>query len=174
MRREAPRKAGIVRLVEELDESPGAFYPASNNHLLDIETLAQPDIRFFVARREGEALGCVALRVDPAGYGEVKRLYVPPRARGLALGRRLLAAIEEQARRERLTSLRLETGIHQPEALGLLRAAGFVGNPPLPRHSPDPFDGFLGKTPPASPLAGRAPPRAPPFSPSPTARPVPP
>ena len=143
---ESPRQAEIVRLVEELDEYLGALYPAASNHLLDIETLAQPDIRFFVARREGEAQGCVALRVDPAGYGEVKRLYVPPRARGLALGRRLLAAIEEQARRERLTSLRLETGIHQPEALGLFRAAGFVEIAPFASYLPDPLSVFLEKT----------------------------
>jgi putative acetyltransferase len=143
---ESPRQAEIVRLVEELDEYLGALYPAASNHLLDIETLAQPDIRFFVARREGEALGCVALRVDPAGYGEVKRLYVPPRARGLALGRRLLAAIEEQARRERLTSLRLETGIHQPEALGLFCAAGFVEIAPFASYSPDPLSVFMEKT----------------------------
>ena len=143
---ESPRQAEIVRLVEELDEYLGALYPAASDHLLDIETLAQPDIRFFVARREGEALGCVALRVDPAGYGEVKRLYVPPRARGLALGRRLLAAIEEQARRERLTSLRLETGIHQPEALGLFRAAGFMEIAPFASYSPYPLSVFMEKT----------------------------
>ena len=142
---EPPRQAEILRLVEELDEYLGALYPAESNHLLDIETLAQPDIRFFVARREGEALGCVALRVDPAGYGEVKRLYVPPRARGLALGRRLLAAVEEQARRERLTLLRLETGIRQPEALGLFRAAGFVEIPPFAGYPPDPLSIFMEK-----------------------------
>ena len=142
---ESPHQPEIVRLVEELDEYLGALYPAESNHLLDIETLAQPDIRFFVARREGEALGCVALRVDPAGYGEVKRLYVPPRARGLALGRRLLAAVEEQARRERLTLLRLETGIRQPEALGLFRAAGFVEIPPFADYTPDPLSIFMEK-----------------------------
>ena len=144
--RESPRQAEIVRLVEELDEYLESLYAAESNHLLDIEALAQPDVRFFVARRDGEALGCVALRVDPAGYGEVKRLYVPPWARGLGLGRRLLAALEEQARRERLTLLRLETGIHQPEALGLFRAAGFVEIPPFAAYTPDPLSVFMEKT----------------------------
>jgi putative acetyltransferase len=143
--RESPRQADIVRLVEELDEYLNALYPAESNHLLDIETLAGPDMRFFVARRDGEALGCGALRVDPAGYGEVKRIYVPPRARGLGLGRRLIDAIEAQARREDLACLRLETGIHQPEALGLFRGAGFAEIPPFGDYRPDPLSVFMEK-----------------------------
>lgn len=132
-------------MVEELDTYLGALYPAESNHLLDIETLAGPDIRFFVARLDGEALGCIALRIDPAAYGEVKRLYVPTRARGLGLGRRLLAALEEEARRERLACLRLETGIHQPEALGLFRAAGFTEIAPFGDYRPDPLSVFMEK-----------------------------
>jgi putative acetyltransferase len=142
---ESPRQAEIVRLVEELDRYLTALYPPESNHLLDIETLARPDIRFFVARRDGEALGCVALRLDPGGYGEVKRLYVSPRARGLGLGRRLLTALDEQARREGLGRLRLETGIHQPEALGLFRAVGFTEIAPFGDYGPDPLSVFLEK-----------------------------
>lgn len=142
---ESPRQPDIVRLVEELDTYLVALYPAESNHLLDIESLAQPDIRFLVARREGEAVGCIALRVDPTGWGEVKRLYVSPRARGLGLGRRLLSALEAQAQRERLSLLRLETGIHQPEALGLFRAAGFREIPAFGAYAPDPLSVFMEK-----------------------------
>jgi len=153
--RESPRQPEIVRLVEELDEYLGLLYPAESNHLLDVETLAQPDVRFFVGRRDGEALGCIALRVDPAGWGEVKRLYVSPRARGLGLGRQLLDALEAQARRERLALLRLETGIHQPEALGLFRAAGFHEIPAFGAYAPDPLSVFMEKTlPVTAPSAG--------------------
>jgi putative acetyltransferase len=142
---ESPRQAEIVRLVAELDEYLTALYPPESNHLLDIETLARPDIRFLVARRDGEAIGCVALRVDAAGYGEVKRLYVSPRGRGLGLGRRLLAALEDRARGEGLDRLRLETGIHQPEALGLFRAIGFTEISPFGEYGPDPLSVFLEK-----------------------------
>jgi putative acetyltransferase len=143
---ESPRQPDIVRLVEELDAYLTGLYPPESNHLLDIETLARPDIRFLVARLEGAAMGCVALRVDPEGWGEVKRLYVPPRARGLGLGRRLLADLEAQARRERLTLLRLETGIHQPEALGLFRATGFREIAAFGDYAPDPLSVFMEKT----------------------------
>jgi putative acetyltransferase len=143
---ESPRQPDIVRLVEELDAYLTGLYPPESNHLLDIETLARPDIRFLVARLDGAAMGCVALRVDPEGCGEVKRLYVPPRARGLGLGRRLLADLEAQARRERLTLLRLETGIHQPEALGLFRATGFREIAAFGDYAPDPLSVFMEKT----------------------------
>jgi putative acetyltransferase len=152
---ESPRRPDIVRLVEELDTYLGSLYPAESNHLLDIESLAQPDVRFFVARRDGEALGCIALRVDPAGWGEVKRLYVSPRARGLGLGRRLLSALEAKAQGERLPLLRLETGIHQPEALGLFRAAGFHEIPAFGAYASDPLSVFMEKAlPVTAPSAG--------------------
>lgn len=143
--RESPRQADVVRLVEELDAYLSALYPPESNHLLDIETLAQPDIRFLVARLDGQVMGCVALRVDEARWGEVKRLYVPPRARGLGMGRRLLGELEAQARREGLALLRLETGIHQPEALGLFRAAGFREIAAFDPYRPDPLSVFMEK-----------------------------
>lgn len=142
---ESPQQPEVVRLVEELDAYLTALYPPESNHLLDIETLAGPDICFFVARRDGEALGCGALRADAAGYGEVKRIYVPPRGRGLGLGRRLMTAIETEARRRSLSCLRLETGIHQPEALGLFRATGFREITAFADYAPDPLSVFMEK-----------------------------
>lgn len=142
---ESPRQQDVVRLIEALDGYQVALYPAESNHLVPLDGLAAPDVRFFVARRDGEALGCGALRIDPAGYGEVKRMFVVPSARGLALGRRLLECIEAAARREGLTCLRLETGIHQPEALGLYRAVGFVERGPFGDYGPDPLSVFMEK-----------------------------
>ena len=142
---ESPRQDDVIRLIRELDAYQARLYPAESNHLLPIETLAAPDIRFFVARGDGEALGCGALRIDAEGYGEVKRMFVSPRARGLKLGRRILERIETAAREERLDSLRLETGIHQPEALGLYRAAGFIERGPFGEYAPDPLSVFMEK-----------------------------
>jgi len=102
-------------------------------------------VRFFVARRSGEALGCGALRIDAEDYGEVKRMFVLPRARGLKLGRLIIDRLEAEARREGLGCLRLETGIHQAEALGLYRAAGFVERGPFGEYGPDPLSVFMEK-----------------------------
>jgi putative acetyltransferase len=125
VRREDPAQPEIRALIGELDRYLIGLYDPEENHLLDIETLRQPDIHFFVGRVDGVALACGALRVHSAELGEVKRMYVAPRARGTGLGRRILLAIEEHACSLGLFELKLETGDRQPEALGLYRAQGF-------------------------------------------------
>ena len=96
---ESPRGNGVNELIRALDSYLSALYPPASNHFLDLEQLSQPAIRFFVARRAGAPLACGALRIDAEGYGEVKRMYVAPAARGEGLGRAILARIEEEARR---------------------------------------------------------------------------
>ena len=145
LRIESPRQVDVQRLLEALDAYQSALYPPESNHFLDVDALAAPNVRFFVARREGRALGCGALRIE-AGYGELKRMFVSPAARGLKLGRRILDRIEEEARREGLACLRLETGIHQPEALGLYRSAGYVEREAFGEYRPDPLSVFMEKS----------------------------
>ena len=74
----------------------------------------------------GEAVGCGALRELGDGAAEIKRMYVRPNARGAGVARRLLAALEEQARRRGLGMIRLETGAGQPEAMALYASAGYT------------------------------------------------
>jgi putative acetyltransferase len=143
--RESPRQADVGRLLVALDAYQSALYPAESNHFLDVDALAGPAVRFFVARRDGIALGCAALRIDPERCGELKRMYVTPEARGLSLGRRLLERIEMEARAEGLACIRLETGIHQPEALGLYRSAGYREREPFGDYAPDPLSVFMEK-----------------------------
>jgi putative acetyltransferase len=146
LRFESPRQADVERLLEALDAYQGALYPPESNHLLDVEALAAPTIRFLVARRAERALGCGAIRIDAAGYGELKRMFVVPEARGLRLGRRILDRLEEEARRAGLSCMRLETGIHQPEALGLYRSAGYVEREAFGDYRPDPLSVFMEKS----------------------------
>ena len=114
LRIESPHQPDVVRLIEALDIYQGGLYPSESNHFLGVEALAAPGVRFFVARRDGRALGCGALRIDPGGYGEVKRMFVSPEARGLKLGRRLLDRIEED--------LSVEVGLlHSDPAGGIYR-----------------------------------------------------
>jgi putative acetyltransferase len=90
-------------------------------------------------------VGCGALRIDVGGYGEVKRMFVRPDFRGMSIGKRLLGSLEERARGLGVSCLRLETGIFQPEALALYRAAGFFERGPFGQHRPDPLSVFMEK-----------------------------
>jgi putative acetyltransferase len=142
---ESPRESGVRELIGALDSYLSSLYPPASNHFLDLEQLSRPEIRFFVARREGAPLACGALRIDATGYGEVKRMYVAPSARGQGLGRAILARIEEQAAREGLRVMRLETGIHQAEAIALYRRSGYVDCGPFGDYQPDPLSRFMEK-----------------------------
>ena len=53
-------------------------------------------------------------------------MYVVPGRRGIGLSRRVLAALEDEARALGYRRVRLETGVHQHEALGLYRSSGFA------------------------------------------------
>jgi putative acetyltransferase len=146
IRMESPRHPDVTRLIEDLDAYQASLYPPESNHLLDLEALCAHDVRFFVARQLGGAIGCGALRVNAsAGYGEIKRMFVRPEARGLKVGRLLLSVIEDRARAEGLSAIRLETGIHQHEAIGLYRAAGYCECAAFGAYRPDPLSVFMQK-----------------------------
>ena len=80
----------------------------------------------LVARDEvGNAIGCGALREIADGVAELKRMYVVPTMRGRGISKVLLVALEGEALVRGWTTLRLETGPRQPEAVALYAGAGY-------------------------------------------------
>jgi GNAT superfamily N-acetyltransferase len=81
---------------------------------------------FLVARVDGRAVGCGAVRLlDPATV-EVKRMYVEPEHRGRGVAKEILTHLEAAGRELGARRSVLETGIHQDEAIGLYRRAGYT------------------------------------------------
>jgi putative acetyltransferase len=107
----------MQRYVETL--YPGACLPSPGP-----EDVAGPEYTFFVARADGEALGCAALREDAEGYCEIKRMFVLPEARGRGVARALLAAVEREAAKRGYAAIRLHTAKAMTEAIALYRRAG--------------------------------------------------
>ena len=142
---EDPRRPDVRRLIAESDAYMQALYPPESNHLVDVDALAAADTVFLVARRNGELLGSIAFRVIAPGHAELKRMFVRVEARGIGLGRRLLEALEDAARRQNIDRISLETGIRQPEAIGLYRASGYQDCPPFGTYTPDPLSLFMTK-----------------------------
>ena len=134
-----------MEMIEALDACLASLYPSNSNHLLSVASLMGEDVRFLVARIDGHPTGCGALVLDPRGYGEIKRMYVRPDARGLGIGGGILRKLEELARKEHRTCVRLETGISQSAALMLYRKAGYVECGPFGDYSPDPLSVFMEK-----------------------------
>ncbi|WP_046118255.1 GNAT family N-acetyltransferase [Ensifer aridi] len=142
---EHPRQPAIIRLLELSDAYAASLYPAESNHLVDISTLERPTVSFFVARRDGDIVGCCALVEAGDGTAEIKRMFVDPEARGLQIGKRLLTALEAKADKLGLSAIRLETGIYQPEAIGLYKTFGYVERTPFGSYQADPLSLFMEK-----------------------------
>lgn len=142
-----PASSGARRLIALSDAFMAALYPAASNHFDSPEALAQAHVRFIGIHAGDELIACggVKLMDDDGRYGEIKRVFVLPEHRGRGLARAIMAALEAQLRRAGYPLARLETGVAQPEALGLYRALGYRERTPFGAYRPDPLSVFMEK-----------------------------
>ncbi len=89
---------------------------------------------------DGVAIGCVGVRRWQGDTTELKRMYLQPAARGAGMGKRLLAAALEQARRLGYRNIRLDTLPTMETAISLYRNAGFDD---IPAYRENPVEGAL-------------------------------
>ncbi len=122
---ESPLQDDVRALIGELNETLLALSPPEYCFHMTAEEMAGPDTTVFVARRDGEAVGCGALRRHADGLGEVKRMYTRPAHQGNRIGGRILDEILTVAGDEGLTRLVLETGHRHDAAWRVYERAGF-------------------------------------------------
>lgn len=140
---EDPGRPDIQDLLVERDRFFDLLY-AEQPRIPKGVDLGDPHLIFFALRWDGKLAGCGAL-VAGQDYGELKRIYVSSSYRGLGLGRRIVEAIEEEARRRGQRLLRLETGIRQAEALNLYASLSYRRTGPFGRYGADPLSIFMEK-----------------------------
>ena len=99
---------------------PGASISA------DDDELRLPRGLMLVATLRDEPIGCGALKFHGEAPTELKRMWVAPSARGLGIGRRILAELESEAARLGSRVLHLETNGSLTEAIALYRSSGYV------------------------------------------------
>ena len=144
IRREHPGTDAASQLIAELDSYLSPLYPQESQHGYSIEKLVQQQVEFFVLYCHGEPAACggVQFFAEPqekgGAYGELKRMYVRDQFRGRGFGKQLLAHLERLAVDKGLTTMRLETGTRQPEAVGLYERAGYYRIPPFGDYWNDP------------------------------------
>jgi GNAT superfamily N-acetyltransferase len=115
------------RLVAALDEHLSSRYAPEQRFgpHLKAEHVAPGVGTFVIARVDGKAVGCGALRRRDPITVEVKRMFVEPEMRGQGVAGEILAHLETAARSMGAERLVLETGVYQEEAIGLYTRAGF-------------------------------------------------
>ncbi|MCP2012373.1 GNAT family N-acetyltransferase [Duganella violaceipulchra] len=142
---ESPDQPEVIALIADLDAYQLSLYPPESVYALDLPSLMQPHVRFAVARdAAGAIVGCGAVVLTPE-YGEIKRMYVQPAARGQGLARGVLALLEQAALAHGCPQMVLESGPSQPEALGLYARHGFQRCGPYGDYPDDPLSVFMRK-----------------------------
>ncbi|HEX9173410.1 MAG TPA: GNAT family N-acetyltransferase [Telluria sp.] len=143
---ETPDQPEVHGLIGELDAYLYSLYPAENVYALDLSSLLHPSVLFAVVRNAaGAAVGCGAIVMKPA-YGEVKRMYIRPQARGQGLARLLMETLEAKAVEKGCRAFMLETGPTQPEALILYERLGYQYRGAFGDYPDDPLSVFMQKT----------------------------
>ena len=129
-------------LIAELDGYLDPLYPKESQHGYRAKKLVEQKVEFYVIYYEGEPAACGGVQFignpdDPAeSFGELKRMYVRDQFRGLGLAKQMLAHLERVAASMGAARMRLETGIHQPKAIGLYEKCGYFRIPPFGNYPP--------------------------------------
>jgi GNAT superfamily N-acetyltransferase len=132
---------GLVLLLDLALKELFSRYPDnSSTHTVD------PATSFLVALDQEDAVGCIGLMPVVDGVGEIKRMFVREDRRGEGLARRLVAALEALAVHRGATTLRLATGIRQPEAIALYESLGYRSTPPYGKYAHDPLSRCYAKS----------------------------
>jgi ribosomal protein S18 acetylase RimI-like enzyme len=151
---ERPDTEDATKLIEELEAILSPMYPVESRHGYSISKLIEQNVEFFVIRCNGEAAGCAGVQFfennGDVAYGEVKRMYIRPTFRGLGLARLALKQLEALAATRGVELLRLETGIHQTEAIRLYEQYGFYRIGPFGEYRDDPLSLYYEKRVPQS------------------------
>lgn len=142
---ERPDTPDAMQLIAELEAHLSPLYPSESRHGYSIEKLLREGVVFFVTRHNGIPAGCGGVQFFGTAYAEVKRMYVRPPFRGLGLGRRMLNHLADYSQQHGVDVLRLETGIHQMEAISLYERFGFQRIPPFGTYREDPLSLFFEK-----------------------------
>ena len=115
----------VGRYFAELDRRFDKGFDPGTALRVDERDLVPPRGAFLVGWLDGEPVACGCLKPIGPRVGYLKRMWVADSARGLGIGRRLLAALESQARELGFRTLRLETNRALREAIALYRSAGY-------------------------------------------------
>lgn len=132
-------------LIDELDAYLTPLYPSESRHGYSVAKLLAQGVHFFVVRREDTAAGCGGVQLFGDEFGELKRMYIRPAFRGLGLAKELLLHLEAYTRSRGVDLLRLETGIHQTEAIALYEKMGYRPIGPFGPYWEDPLSLFYEK-----------------------------
>ena len=114
--------------------------PAGSTHVLDIEGLKDPSIKFWSLWENNKLVGCGALKFLEKNHGEFKSIRVADEFKKKGIGERIINHLIEEAKKLKISKLSIETGAGDffLPARNLFSKFGFKSCPPFAHYKDDP------------------------------------
>ena len=114
--------------------------PAGSTHVLDIDGLKDPSIKFWSLWEDNKLIGCGALKFLEKEHGEFKSIRVANEFRKNGIGERIINHLIEEAKKLKISKLSIETGAGKffLPARKLFSKFGFKSCPPFAHYKDDP------------------------------------
>jgi putative acetyltransferase len=141
----SPHHPQAQSLITELDAYLSGLYPPESNHLDPADELSKENVLFVGAYDEGVLVGCGAVKVMAGEYGEIKRVFVKSDYRGRGIALAIMEKLEQHLLDNDIPLARLETGIHQVEAIRLYEKMGYRPCEPFGDYHEDLLSLFMEK-----------------------------
>ena len=114
--------------------------PAGSTHVLDIDGLKDPSIKFWSLWENNKLIGCGALKFLEKDNGEFKSIRVADEFRKKGIGERIINHLIEEAKKLEISKLSIETGAGEffAPARKLFNKFGFKKSEPFAHYKVDP------------------------------------
>ena len=114
--------------------------PAGSTHVLDINGLKDPSIKFWSLWENKKLIGCGALKFLEKDHGEFKSIRVADEFRKKGIGERIINHLIGEAKKLKISKLSIETGAGDffLPARNLFSKFGFKSCPPFAHYKDDP------------------------------------
>lgn len=145
IRRSSPSAPEAVALIRRHLAQMSAQSPEESCHAMDGSSLEEADVQFFLAHRDGTAIGMGALKRLDATTRELKSMHTVAEARGSGAGRAMLTHLLQLARDEGARDVYLETGSTEDfiASRSLYASLGFKPCAAFGNYAPDPWSVFM-------------------------------
>ena len=137
----------VDALIQQSRHYMADLYPADSIYQVDTSRLLEANVYFIGVYLDAElgGIGAVKKFDTSPGYGEIKYLFVDPRYRGRGVSRRIMDVLEQHLIDRQINICRLETGVNQPESIGLYTSLGYCERAPFGDYKPDSHSIFMEK-----------------------------
>ncbi|EAQ67642.1 hypothetical protein MED121_16984 [Marinomonas sp. MED121] len=147
IRKITEEREDVQHLLNESDLYMQALYPDESNHMESVSALLADHIDLIGVFQEDSLVGIGAVKrlSTDEKYGEIKRVFVAEEQRGKGLSKVIMSHLHQLLIQEGILSAKLETGISQPEAIGLYQSLGYQECGPFGGYQADPYSVFMEK-----------------------------